>query len=242
MAQQNYLQEYIDQHTSFLSSVVLEPICAWFKEHPGEEISVEKLMDVLKLPKPATISTPRGRATATNQSLASAAPKRTRSTKSTSDRPQCKWTFMKGDNKGKQCPARAAEGSEYCTACSKKKSIGGTGRKSSSASESKSKTGSKASAGAAKKGLTATAKSEPKKEDVEYEISVDEFGTSTEGHALVIDSGSGYILKEADEETYTIVGICDDEEAKTMRPLTAAEKKKAATLLGLDIEDGVTMA
>lgn len=249
MAQQNYIQLFADANANFISTVLLEPIVNHYRDHPDDEISKEKLLEILKLPAPATppvtttARTPqRGTGTAATQPLTTA-PKRTRSTRTTADRPRCKWVFTKGTNQGKQCPGYAAEDSEYCSACKNKKGAGGSGRKAANATGGTTTTKAPAKGGA-KTGFTAAAKAEAKEapQETEYEVSVDDFGESTDGYALLLDSGSGFVLKQVDDDTFTVVGFCDDAENKVMRALTKAEKEQAKKLLQLEIEDGVELA
>jgi hypothetical protein len=239
MAQQTqtYNQLFAETSANFISTVLIDPIVNYYKENPGAEITKEKILSILNLPVPQ-----RTTATATNQPLTTAAPKRTRNTRGGADRPRCKWIFTKGVNEGKQCTGYAMENSEYCSACKNKKGAGGSGRKSSNSGG-----GNKASAraDASKPAFTASVKPEAKKpsdEETDYEVGVDDFGEAKDGSTLYLDPGSKFVLKEVDEDTYTVVGFCEDPGSKTMRPLTKAEKEKAKKILGLEVEDGVEMA
>lgn len=242
MSQQSYLQVFTDSTANFVVSVLLTPVCNWIREHPDDEVTEEKLLEVLQLP---SAKTPQRIPSSTPQPLATGAAKRTRrTTATTSNRPQCKWFFTKGDNIGKQCTGYAIEGSEYCSACKNKKGAGGTGRKAAAAAGTTTKTTSKPPT---KAGFTPAAKvseDSPPDEDADYELTVEDFGVATDGCQLFVDPGSKFVLKESGS-SYTVVGFCDnpkDKNSPVMRPMTKAEKEKAKKLLSLPIEDGVELS
>lgn len=243
MAQPTYLQVFTDAIANLVVSSLVDPIVSHFKDHPDDEINKEVLLGILKLPasQPAARTPQRATGTPVAQPLTATVPKRTRSTKSTGERPQCKWIFTKGTNTGKRCLGSVAEDSEFCSACKNKKGAGGTGRKASGTGAA-AVTGGKPTSKSSKTGFTATSKAkEVEQEEATQEISVDEFGTSTDGHALLIDGNTNFILKEFEDE-YTVVGYCDDPENKTMKPLTKQQKEQAKKILQLDFEDGVELA
>lgn len=241
---QTILQQFIDANAAFITAVCLAPICKWVRENPDEEVTEEKLLAALKIPAPVAVRTPQRNTPP--QPLATAAPKRTRRTTVSTERPRCKWFFTKGDNVGKQCPSYSKDGSEYCSACYNKKGAGGTGRKAAAAAAGGG--GASSSGGkppkSGKSGFTSANRTESKDStgESEYEIRVDDFGQSKDGFTLFLDSNSGFVLKYVDDDTYTVIGFCDDPDNKTMRVLTKAEKEKAKKLLELEVEDGVELA
>ena len=242
MTTQSYLEIFTEANSNFITTVMIDPIVAHYKNNPDDEITHEKIMEILKLPAPSgKIGTPQ-RST-TQQPLTTTTTKRSRS-KVTEGQPQCKWIFTKGDNIGQRCQGKAVEGLDYCSACRTKKGAGGSGRKASS-------TGNKASvaAGAPKgagttKGKStgaSTAKTKNPPEKV-VEVSVEDFGHTTDGYVLVVDTNSNYILKEYPGGVYTIVGICDNPDETTMRELSEAEIEQGRKSLQLEYEQGVVMA
>lgn len=255
MSQPSYLQSFIDANASFISSILLDPIVKHYEENPQDEISKEKLLEILKMPMSPTLTSRTPQRVAA-QPLATAAPKRARKAAGTSGRPQCKWFFTKGANVGKQCTSSATEDSEYCSACKGKRGAGGPGRKTTgivNENKAPARTRTTASTTAARtpprttRGALTQPKQEPVEEpvEIEQEVKVDSFGMTTDEYPLVIDCSTGFILKEIDRDNgiYTVVGICDNpDEDKVMRPLTPTEKTRAKELLSLKIEEGVEMA
>lgn len=262
MAQTSYLQQFIDANANFIAGVLLTPICKWLKENPEEEVTEEKLMEVLKLPAPvASPATKTPQRVTSTQPLTTAASKRTRTTKAatpSAERPRCAWVFTKGTNQGKQCPGYATDDSKYCSACRNKKGAGGSGRKASEKDGEKAtttkSTAVKAATGAAGKAakgsLTAPKKTkEPEPvEDDDYEpdenaegteLLIIDFATAKDGSILVLEEKHRYVLKDIGDDNFIAVGRSTD--GQTMKPLTKEEKAEVKRLFDFDYEDGVTL-
>lgn len=240
MSQQTYNDQFNSATASLISKVLISPIIAYYKEHQDEAITEEKIMEILNMPAPVNVlaRTPqRGTAMATTQSLTTgSSTKRTRASKVSSDRPQCKWVFTKGANYGKQCPSLAVEDSEYCSTCRNKRGAGGKGRPTSGNSGARSSSRNNNTA-TKQTGLTSSSKQSPASppED-DKEVSIDSFGTSTDGCKLFIEPSTNFVLKSENDDDYVVVGIGvyeDGGKRKRVKPLTEKDKDRVKKELDL---------
>lgn len=247
MAQQTHMQAFTDSVAQLIIDYLVDPVVMYMKDKPkDEEVTRDKILSCLKVPIPVstqTVSRSSQRISSTTQPLSqgSNGSRTRRSTKATSERPQCQWKFTRGVKTGTLCTSPAAEDSIYCSACKTKKGAGGSGRKPSTTGEKPAST--KPTKGNGKQpGLSVSTE---ESEDSTYEIDPSEFGETEDGCRLLLDKGSNFIIKVEDEdnEIYKIVGYNDDSSPGKMRALKPADKAKAKELgLDIDFEDGVKKA
>lgn len=249
MAQQTHTQLFADSVAQLIIDYLVDPVVIYIRDKPkDEEVTRDKIMACLKVPIPAptqTVARSSQRVSSTTQPLSQGAngSRTRRSTKPTSDRPQCQWKFTRGVKNGTFCTSPASEDSIYCSACKTKKGAGGSGRKPSTTGEKPASSAAKTTKGNGKQpGLSVSTE---ESDDSTYEIDPSEFGETEDGCRLLLDKGSNFIIKVEDEENeiYKIVGYNDDSSPGKMRALKPADKAKAKEL-GLDIEfeDGVKKA
>ncbi len=227
MSQPTNIQVFTESVSGFVSSVILEPIVDYLKDKTKEEITKDKLIEVLKLPAPTTVARTPQR---TSQSLTSSASRTRRTSKVNTNQAKCEWVFTKGASVGQRCDNPAMENSKFCSSCKDKKGAGGQGRKPGGNTE---KAGSKA-----KPGLT----TKVEKQEEEDPMSVVGYGKTKDGIDLVWDQDSKFIMKVIDDANgvYSVVGVHDTEK-DTMRPLTKTDKERIKKIFGssMDYEDGV---
>ena len=127
------LEQLHNQVNSLITSLVLAPLSDWLNSEKNVKVTVEDLLDALKLPKSIsssvsspvlTTALPVTTRPTINVISATVKPKpksRPPSTESTTSGPSCKYVFKRGDLKGKECGKPVVNGTEFCEQCSNKK-------------------------------------------------------------------------------------------------------------------------
>jgi len=135
------LENFTTQITSLITSLVLTPLADWLTNEKKVNVSVDELLDVLKIPKTSktqlstlapifTTSVAKTESAknldgtsgrVSSKSSVQAIPKSKPPSPENYNGPTCKYVFKRGDLKGKECGKPVVNGSDFCEQCSGKK-------------------------------------------------------------------------------------------------------------------------
>lgn len=233
------LETFNTQITGLITSLVLTPLSEWLNNDKNVNVSVDELLDVLKIPKPSktsmsslapvftttTANIPPVKSDTTSRSSSalktSTAP--VNKPKSKPPSPEnytgatCKYVFKRGDLKGKECGKPVVSGTDFCEHCSSKK-----GNKSADAKQTKiveTKTGNSRPTAQTTVGFTTSIAKKTEKPKIELR--------ETGQPNTYIDIQTNIVVKkvvEKDKTFYVAVGV---QEETGFRTLTEDEKKEA---------------
>lgn len=232
-----------NQINSLVISHVLSPLSDWLHKEKNIDVSVEELLEVIKLSEPQQVSTSSkpslsalsptlttipsvGKSTTTSVTPLSVTPapgakSRPKSKPpSTEDYtgPTCKYVFRRGDLKGKECGKPVVSGTEYCEPCSNKKTnkpLDAKQTKLTDGQEVKKEKETKTSIG-----FTAPLAKKPEKPKIELR----EIGSQPNTY---IDTQTNIVVKKVVEKDKTLFVAVGVQEESGFRTLTDVEKKEA---------------
>jgi hypothetical protein len=222
------IESFQSQMQSVLTNVVITPLVAWLHSEKKVDVSVEEILDALKIPrltKPLNVTPPSSSqppiplsfgtaSVSVTPTVRVARPKsKGQTTLDNYNGPTCKYVFKRGEQKGQTCGKPSTNGSEFCDQCNNKKS-------SSKSSETSTKpTKAEAKSVAPSIGFTAPVGKRAEKLKVELR----EAGPP----GTYIDTQTNIVVKkvtEKDKTVYVAVGV---QEESGFRTLTEEEKTEA---------------
>lgn len=230
-----------NQINSLVISHVLSPLSDWLHKEKNVDVSVEELLEVLKLSNPqqssgsskpslsvlspilATIpsvgkTTTTGSVTSTPAPGAKSRPKSKPPSAEDYTGPTCKYVFRRGDLKGKECGKPVVSGTEYCEPCSNKKTnkpLDMKQTKLTDGQEVKKEKETKTSIG-----FTAPLAKKPEKPKIELR----EIGSQPNTY---IDTQTNIVVKKVVEKDKTLFVAVGVQEESGFRTLTDEEKNEA---------------
>lgn len=228
-----------NQINSLVISHVLSPLADWLHKEKNVDVSVEELLEVLKLSEPEQSSTSSkpslsalsptlttipsvGKSTPVSVTPAPGAKSRPKSKPPSIENytgPTCKYVFRRGDLKGKECGKPVVNGSEYCEPCSNKKTnkpLDVKQTKLTDGQEVKKEKETKTSIG-----FTAPL---AKKVVEKPKIELREIGSQPNTY---IDTQTNIVVKKVVEKDKTLFVAVGVQEESGFRTLTDEEKKEA---------------
>lgn len=220
------LESFQNQIQSFVSNLVIQPLALWLQNEKKVNVTVDELMEVLKIPKiqkPLTVIPPNssqppiplstlGSLPVETKKVARPKSKSSQPTIDSYSGPTCKYVFKRGENKGQSCGKPVVSGGEFCEQCNNKKTT------TTSKTESASKTKSTASE-AKPVGFNGSVSKRAEK----LKIELRETGQPN----TYIDTQTNIVVKKVvdkDNTVYVAVGV---QEESGFRTLTEEEKKEA---------------
>jgi hypothetical protein len=245
------LENFTTQISSLISSLVLHPLVDWLSVEKKVSVTVDELLEVLKVPKvtkpPLSTLTPIFTPTVTKTSMELNRPSDAssqRSSKSSLQTTQpvpkppspvkdtgftCKYVFKRGELKGKECGKPVTEGKDFCDQCSSKKGSKVSDVKQTKVVETTTSGGTKSSSQSL--GFTSPLSKKTEKPKIELR--------ETGQPNTYMDIQTNIVVKkvvEKDKTLYVAVGI---QEESGFRTLTEDEKKEALKRnFSLSVSDG----
>jgi hypothetical protein len=231
--QRSERQSPIESFQNFLVSSILSPLSTWLTSEKNISVSVEELLDVLKIQsgpqRSATNSSPTSLVQSTLAPTKAKPKSKPPSKEQVSGGPTCKYVFKRGEFKGKECGKPAASGSDFCDQCGKKSNKTAEDKKGSDGVEkTKTKAETKTLVG-----FTNSIAKKPEKLKVELREAGGQPNT-------FIDIQTNIVVKkitDGEKVVYVAIGL---QEESGFRTLTEDEKKEA-TKRGFSLQNPVSV-
>lgn len=231
------LESLHNQVNALITSLVLLPLSEWLNNEKKLSVSVDELLEVLKLQKskstlssllpalsPAlstSLSIPVTSSVTSSSSVSVPAPGAKSRPKSKPPAiedytgPTCKYVFKRGDLKGKECGKPVVSGTEFCEQCSSKKTnkpVDAKQTKLTDATEKKTETKTTV-------GFTAPLSKKQEKPKIELR--------ETGQPNTYIDTQTNIVVKKVVDKDKTLFVAVGVQEESGFRTLTEDEKKDA---------------
>ena len=219
------LEAFQTQINQFIGSLVLTPLAQWLNQEKKVEVTVDELLDVLKLPKsssakPTTqvvhtashvpVQTVLAPVSETPASGAKSRPKSKPPASENYTGATCKYVFKRGESKGKECSKPVASGSDFCEQCNNKKVTKTSDTKQTKLTETTTKP---------MVGFTTPVGKKVEKPKIELR----ETGQTN----TYIDTQTNIVVKKVVDKDKTLFVAVGVQEESGFRTLTEDEKKEA---------------
>lgn len=234
-----------NQINTLVTSFVLTPLSDWLHNEKNIDVSVDQLLEVLKLSEPKTSETSRSTLTSLSPVLTtipsvgrsldtSKQPKevvttisggksRPKSKPPSSENysgPACKYIFRRGDLKGKECGKPVVSGTDYCEQCSNKKTNKPLDAKQSKLTDTNKESSENKKETKTSIGFTAPLVKKTEKPKIELR----EIGSQPNTY---IDTQTNIVVKKVVDKDKTLFVAVGVQEENGFRTLTEEEKKEA---------------